>query len=89
MNIRANGFLFLRFLPEFLTAVQSSYPLKSKYTLNTVCGLQISYPHSFSAVRDLNTAGSNHFMFGVRFARVKSAGCEPVPGFSFILITLR
>ena len=33
-----------------------------------MCGLQRSYPHSFSAVRALNVAESHHSMFGVRVA---------------------
>jgi len=45
------------------------------------------YPHSFSAVRALSIAESHHFMFGVRFARIKSAGCEPIYGFLYIYFT--
>ena len=48
-----------------------------------MCGLRRSYPHSFSAVRALSVAESNHFMFGVRVARVKSAGSNTIPGFVY------
>ena len=91
VNIGAYGFKIFKFSFEFLTAVQSSYPLNAKHTLNTVCGLQRSYPHSFSAVHALNTEASHHFMLGplgLRFAKVRSAGASPFPDF-FILIILR
>jgi len=39
MNISAYGFEFFKFEFEFLRAVQSSYLLKAKHTLNSVCGL--------------------------------------------------
>ena len=87
MNIGANGCKFLKISFQFQTAVSSSYPLKSKHTLNSVCGLRISYPHSFSAVRALCIAESNRFMFGVRIARVKTVGSKTIPGFVYINYT--
>jgi len=52
-----------------------------------VCILRISYPHSLLAVRVLSIAESHHFVFGVRFARIKSAGFEPIRGFFYIYFT--
>jgi len=72
---------------EFLTALQSSYPLKAKHTLFSACGLRKSYPHSFSALYALSIVESHHFMFGVRVARVKSVGSNTIPGFFYINYT--
>ena len=83
VNIGAYGFKFFKFSFEFSTAVKSPYLLNAKHTLNTVCRLRISYTLSFSAVRALHTAASHHFMLGVPFAKIKSAGYEPIPGFFF------
>jgi len=78
-------FNFFKFSFKFLTAVHSSYPLKAKHTLYSVCGLRRSYPNSFSALRALSIAEIHHPVFRVQAARVKSAGSRKIPRF-FLLI---
>jgi len=52
-----------------------------------MCGFRTSFSHSFLAVPSLSIAESHHFKYGVRVARVKSAGSNAIPGFVFINYT--